>query len=112
MNKSNLSWIVIFALLAVWMYMSSEESERMMQAQRAYNDSIAAVEQAKRSAALEADALTPEQKAFQDSMANAAKSAAMGVFASAVEGSEQEVVLSNSVVKLVLSSKGDRKSVV
>lgn len=106
MNKSNLSWIVIFALLAVWMYMSSEESERMMQAQRAYNDSIAAVEQAKRSAALEADALTPEQKAFQDSMANAAKSAAMGVFASAVEGSEQEVVLSNSVVKLVLSSKG------
>lgn len=106
MDKSKLSWVVIFALLAAWMYMSSVENEKMLQAQKAYNDSIAAVKQASQLAEEKANSLTPEQQAVIDSTAQAAKSAALGVFASASEGSEQEVVLSNSVVKLVLSSKG------
>ncbi|MCQ2218247.1 MAG: membrane protein insertase YidC [Paludibacteraceae bacterium] len=106
MDRSKIGWILIFVLLFGWMYLSMNENEKFMRAQQAYNDSIARVEQAEKKAAEAANLISPEEKAIMDSAAMAAKSAALGVFASAANGSEQTVELSNSVVKLVFSNKG------
>lgn len=106
MDRSKIGWILIFVLLFGWMYLSMNENEKFMRAQQAYNDSIARVEQAEKKAAEAANLISPEEKAIMDSVAMAAKSAALGVFASAANGSEQTVELSNSVVKLVFSNKG------
>lgn len=106
MDKSKLGWVVILLLFFGWFYVSTIENEKMRQAQQSYVDSIATAQQAEQLAAEQAKTLSAEEKARMDSAALAAKSAALGVFASASEGREESVVLSNSLIKVVLSSKG------
>lgn len=106
MDKSKIGWLLLFGMMALWMYFSNGENERMRQLQEAYNDSIAAVEKAKKLAEKQASDMTPEQKAQADSIALVQKTSALGVFAAGAQGSEELVELQNSVVKLVLSSKG------
>ena len=106
MDRSKLGWVVIVLLTLGWFYMGSQENEKMRQAQQNYADSLAAVQESERVAAEQAKTMTAEDLKRADSLAMAAKSAALGVFASAADGSENLVELSNSVVKVVLSSKG------
>ena len=98
--------VVVVLLFSWWMQPSPEQLE----AQRRYNDSIAAVEaeqmaRAEAAAPAQTDTLSPE---MADSLKQVGLVAQFGEFAPCAEGTEEFTTLSNNKVTLKFSNKGGR----
>ena len=99
--------VVVVLLFSWWMQPTPEQLE----AQRRYNDSIAAVEAERMAEAAEVvataqpDTLSPE---MADSLHQAGLVAQFGEFAPCAEGTEEFTTLSNNKVTLKFSNKGGR----
>ena len=99
--------VVVVLLFSWWMQPTPEQLE----AQRRYNDSIAAIEAERMAEAAEAaapaqtDTLSPE---MADSLKQVGLVAQFGEFAPCAEGTEEFTTLSNNKVTLKFSNKGGR----
>lgn len=99
--------VVVVLLFSWWMQPTPEQLE----AQRRYNDSIAAVEAERMADAAmatvpaQSDTLSPE---MADSLKQAGLVAQFGEFAPCAEGTEEFTTLSNNKVTLKFSNKGGR----
>ena len=99
--------IVVVLLFSWWMQPSPEQLE----AQRRYNDSIAAVEAERMAdAALSEVSALPDtvSEELSDSLKMAGLVAQYGAFAPCAEGTEEFTTLSNNKVTLKFSNKGGR----
>lgn len=99
--------VVVVLLFSWWMQPTPEQLE----AQRRYNDSIAAVEAERMAeAALAETPVSTDTVSGEvaDSLKNAGLIARFGEFAPCAEGSEEFTTLSNNKVTLKLSNKGGR----
>ena len=99
--------VVVVLLFSWWMQPTPEQLE----AQRRYNDSIAAVEAERMAEAALAETPVSTDTAsgeVADSLKNAGLIARFGEFAPCAEGSEEFTTLSNNKVTLKFSNKGGR----
>ncbi len=112
MDKNTITGLLCMVLVVLVFSWWAQPNPEQLEAQRRYNDSIAAIE-----AARMADAATLSEVAAlsdtlpaeaADSLKNAKLLAQFGAFAPCVEGDEEFTTLSNSKVTLKFSNKGGR----
>ena len=111
MDKNTILGLVFMVAVVLVFSWWVQPSPEQLEAQRRYNDSIAAVEAERMAAAALTDApafadTVPAE--LSDSLKQAGLVAQYGYFAPCAEGSEEFTTLSNNKVTLKFSNKGGR----
>jgi YidC/Oxa1 family membrane protein insertase len=109
MDKNTvIGFVLIGAVLVIFSWLNRPTPEQL-EAQRAYRDSIAAVEQARQMEIQEQQTTKPiTETAVPDSLLAAQRQNSFGAFASAVEGEDGYTTLENDKLELHISNKGGR----
>lgn len=104
-KKTIIGFLLIGALLFGFAWLNKPSQEEL--AQKAKNDSIAAVNQIQEKAAIQSVAQNPATDSLQSDSAKAKFAENMyGAFAPAAQGTETFYTIENKLIKLTISSKG------
>jgi YidC/Oxa1 family membrane protein insertase len=116
MDKNTIIGFILIGLILIGFTWLNRPSKEQMEARQRYQDSIASVmEKIQEQAAIleqgKTDASFSEAaEGFTDSLRQAQVMNNFGVFAAAVDGTDEAITLENSKIKLQISSKGGRVS--
>ncbi|MDR2086362.1 MAG: membrane protein insertase YidC [Dysgonamonadaceae bacterium] len=111
MDKNAITGFILIILVFIGFYYLNRPTPEQIEAQKRYNDSIAAVTQEvinRQIIEAQAQIQQPGTENIPDSVRQQERQNAYGNFAQATEGEEQLITLENNFLKIDLTSKGAR----
>ncbi|MDR0547074.1 MAG: membrane protein insertase YidC [Dysgonamonadaceae bacterium] len=114
MNKNTITGFVLIFLILIGFSYLNKPSQAQLDAQKRYNDSIAAVQQLQQAEEFAKTLAAEQQKAAEtvetlpDSVRTAQLFDKYGNFSASAEGTEEFVTLENNLMALTLSNRGGR----
>jgi len=108
MDKNTIIGFSLIGLILLGFWQLNKPSEKEVQAQKRYNDSIALVQQAKVQAETAINKTATVSKDSTIGTDTAAINSSLGDFSASAKGEDKFYTLENELIKLTISSKGGR----